>query len=217
MSSLDPNRRNLILSTVGDYYTDKVVTHGATPLGVDWRDGVGQQKRFEQLLRRFDLSHPFTISEVGCGYGALAHYLRRLKLRFAYAGFDISPDMIAQAEALNGDQADASFHLGTCSKPADYIVASGIFNVRFDFDETLWSAHVRETIDVMVSMARRGSAFNFLTGFSDEDRKQARLWYPDPGQLLDLCLSRYGRNVTLYHDYGLYEFTIAVSAPGEQA
>ena len=217
MSSPDPGGDNAILTTVGDYYSDKVATHGATPRGVDWRDAAGQHKRFEQLLRRFDLGRPFTIGEVGCGYGALVQYLRQRNVEFSYVGCDVSPEMISRAQALYKDEANVAFELGTCSRPADYIVASGIFNVRFGFDEEQWSAYVLATIEAMVGLARRGSAFNFLTGFSDEDRKEARLWYPDPGRWLDLCLSRYGRNVTLFHDYGLYEFTIAVGASGETA
>ena len=62
----------------------------------------------------------------------------------------------------------------------------------------------------MVGHARRGASFNVLTGFSDADRKEDRLWYPDPGELLRLCLSRYDRRVALYHDYGMYEFTMVI-------
>ncbi len=209
------NRHTEILHTVGRYYTEKVREHGATPRGVDWRDAAGQEKRFDQLLRDVDTGQPFTIAEVGCGYGALAGYLRRRKASFSYTGYDLSPAMVESARAAQADVAEAAFHVGALAAPADYVVASGIFNVRFLFDDAVWLDYVLITIDAMVGHAKRGASFNVLTSFSDADRKEGRLWYPDPGELLRLCLSRYGRRVALYHDYGMYEFTISIAGLAE--
>jgi hypothetical protein len=36
------------------------------------------------------------------------------------------------------------------------------------------------------------------------------LYYADPARLFDHCKTRFARNVTLLHDYGLYEFTMLV-------
>jgi hypothetical protein len=36
------------------------------------------------------------------------------------------------------------------------------------------------------------------------------LYYADPCDLFDLCKRRFSPQVTLLHDYGLYEFTILV-------
>ena len=203
-------RSGEILEAVDRYYTAKVLEHGATPRGVDWRDAAGQEKRFDQLLRGFALDEPFTIAEVGCGYGALAAHLRRRELAFSYSGYDVSAEMVRAARVAQAGIADAAFHVGPLAAPADYVVASGIFNVRLSFDDAAWLDHVLNTVDAMVGHAKRGASFNVLTGFSDADRKEDRLWYPDPGELLRLCLSRYGRRVALYHDYGMYEFTMVV-------
>lgn len=201
-----------ILSEVDQYYSDKLRTFGVTPNGVDWRDETGQHLRFRQLLRGIDLSRPVSIAEIGCGYGALVEYLRSTGFPSSYVGCDISPGMVAAAQAAHAGDAAVSFVVGTePPEPADYVLASGIFNVRFGYDESVWTNFVHATLDTMAAKARRGFAFNALTGFADADRKETRLWYPDPGTLLNYCLARYGRNAVLMHDYPLYEFTISVT------
>ena len=52
---------------------------------------------------------------------------------------------------------------------------------------------------------------NNETKLRDEDKKRHYLWYSDPCLLFDLCKRRYVRQVALFHDYRLYEFTILVS------
>jgi len=95
-------------------------------------------------------------------------------------------------------------------EPADYTVASGIFNVRLDRPDDQWRAYLHDTLDVLDRSSRRGFAFNCLTSYSDADKMRAHLYYADPCALFDLCKRRYSRQVALLHDYGLYEFTILV-------
>jgi hypothetical protein len=72
------------------------------------------------------------------------------------------------------------------------------------------------TLDMMARSARRGFAFNCLTAFSDPERMERRLYYADPGGMLDRCLARYGRHIALRHDYGLYEFTVLIRHTDEK-
>ena len=93
---------------------------------------------------------------------------------------------------------------------ADFGIASGIFNVRLERSDSEWLDYLVSTLDVLDTTSRLGFAFNCLTSYSDRDKKQDYLYYADPGELFDLCMSRYSRHVALLHDYGLYEFTILV-------
>ena len=93
---------------------------------------------------------------------------------------------------------------------ADVCVASGIFNVKMDRAVGEWEAYLLETIARLDRLGRRGFAFNLLTRYSDAEKMRPDLYYGDPCFLFDHCKRRYGRNVALLHDYGLYEFTIAV-------
>jgi hypothetical protein len=95
-------------------------------------------------------------------------------------------------------------------EPADYTVASGIFNVRLDVSDSAWKDYVFRELETLAGLSRRGFSFNMLTSYSDADKMRPDLYYGDPRFFFDHCKRRYSRNVALLHDYGLYEFTIIV-------
>jgi SAM-dependent methyltransferase len=200
-----------VLEAVRRYYSEKIAQHGPTAKGVDWRDEASQELRFEQLLKVVDLGRPFTINDFGCGYGALASYLEQRDADFRYAGFDISEEQLAQARELVGDSERCRF-VATEEElePADYTVASGIFNVRLDASVEEWERHAQETLARLDALSERGFAFNMLTSYSDPELMRDDLWYADPRAIFDHCKRSYSRWVALLHDYGLYEFTILV-------
>lgn len=204
------DRLDAIHGRVAAYYGERLEQHGPTARGVDWRDEATQELRFARLAEVFRSAGSGSVAEIGCGYGALAGWLHRQGWHFAYAGYDIAPAMVAAARTMHGDIPQASFAEGDRADPADFVVASGIFNVRFDIPDEQWRAYVDATLEAMAASARVGFAFNCLTSFSDEDRKEPRLWYADPGEMLNACIRRFGRHVALQHNYRLYEFTICV-------
>ena len=95
-------------------------------------------------------------------------------------------------------------------EPADYTVASGIFNVKLDVSEEDWREYVVRTVETLARFSRRGFAFNMLTSYSDADRMRPDLYYGDPSFFFDHCKRTHSLNVALLHDYGLYEFTMIV-------
>jgi SAM-dependent methyltransferase len=200
-----------ILTEVADYYTSKLEEHGETPRGVDWNGEESQKLRFEQLCKVIDTSNRFSINDLGCGYGALYDFICSGYEGFSYLGVDVSEGMISAAENRYKDQSNASFILSNePDKIASFGVASGIFNVRMGRSDDEWKSYLEATLDVLDRTSRIGFAFNCLTSYSDEDKMRDYLYYADPCVLFDLCKRRYSRNVTLLHDYGLYEFTILV-------
>ena len=200
-----------MLDAVERYYGTKLAEHGPTARGVDWNDEASQTLRFAQLVKVCELRDPFTINDYGCGYGALARYLDDLGCRFGYTGFDISPPMVQQARALHGDSDHTRFvEREDELEPADYTVASGIFNVKLDAADGAWREHALTTLDRLDALSTRGFSFNMLTSYSDPERMRPDLYYANPGELFDHCKRRYSRWVALLHDYGLYEFTILV-------
>jgi SAM-dependent methyltransferase len=200
-----------LLIEVAEYYTSKLAQHGETPQGVDWNGEESQILRFEQLSKIVDTSTHFSVNDLGCGYGALYDFLAQKYELFAYAGFDVSANMIRSAEQRYYDTSNARFVLANEPEQlADYGVASGIFNVRLGRSDDEWWVHLEATLDILDRTSRFGFAFNCLTSYSDADRMRDYLYYADPCALFDLCKRRYSRNVALLHDYGLYEFTILV-------
>lgn len=197
-----------ILATVDAYYTDKVRRHGATPQGVDWNSTESQHLRFDQLSLLLPESG-FEVCDFGSGYGSYYDHLAKDHRDFRYVGVDVSAEMTRQARELHAGAGNARFECATAPTPADYVAASGIFNVRQQVGDAEWLDYILQCIAAMDTASRVGFAFNCLTSYSDRDRMRDYLYYADPRVLFDHCM-KVSRHVTLLHGYGLYEFTILV-------
>ena len=95
-------------------------------------------------------------------------------------------------------------------KESDYLIASGIFNVKNEVSESEWLYYILNTIEMMNKKSKKGFAFNVLTKYSDKEYMRDYLYYADPLFLFDYCKRNFSKNVALLHDYGLYEFSILV-------
>jgi SAM-dependent methyltransferase len=200
-----------ITDRVERYYSSKVARHGPTAQGVDWNSRESQELRFAQLLQIVRARGPFSLNDYGCGYGALVATLEARGGDFTYRGFDLSAAMVAEARRLFRACPRATFTTAAADlMPADYTVASGIFNVRLDVDEATWRNYVLDTIDQMIALSRHGVAFNLLTSYSDPGYMRPELYYADPGLYFDRYMRLYPRRVALLHDYDLYEFTLLI-------
>jgi hypothetical protein len=200
-----------ILKEVERYYGGKIEAHGSSPRGVDWNSVESQMLRFEQLLKIHDHDEFFTLNDYGCGYGALIEYLKNKRFTFQYRGLDISERMLIKARDLYSDLNYCTFYNNEAEIiPADYTVASGIFNVRLQNDTTTWQAYILDTLSRIDALSIKGFAFNLLTSYSDAERMRPDLYYADPLFLFDYCKRHFSRSVALLHDYPLYEFTILV-------
>lgn len=193
------------------YYTQKLHANGPNARGVDWNSTESQVLRFDQLLKVCPSAGDFSLLDYGCGYGALYDYLRSRGLSCDYRGFDISAAMIATARAQHPGAPGCEFVDDDAAlAPADYAVASGIFNVRQSVPDAEWCEYTRSTLGRLAALSRRGFAFNMLTSYSDPERMRPDLYYADPCTVFDFCKRTFSRQVALLHDYGLYEFTIHV-------
>ena len=201
-----------LLEEVATYYSEKLAEHGDTPRGVDWNGEESQMVRFAQLCKIINpKTSKFSLNDLGCGYGALLDYLLEEYTTCTYLGVDVSHEMIKAA--VQRYATDDHTHFITSAEldqPADYGVASGIFNVRLERTDAEWFDYLLDTLDMLDRTSSLGFAFNCLTSYSDENKKHDYLYYADPCQLFDLCKRRYSLQVALLHDYGLYEFTILV-------
>lgn len=182
---------------------------------VGWRDRKAQHARFEQFVRA--LRHPaearFGVADVGCGLGDLLPFLRMKGYSgFRYTGYDILPEMVAAATAGHRDPA-ASFERiesGREIRETDYCFASGIFNARGGRSDEIWWEHVRTCIGEMAEKTACSAAFNMLSSYSDEEKRDASLYYADPLRVFDWCKREITPDVALLHDYGQWDFTIVL-------
>lgn len=202
--------RKKIEEGINEYYTNKVIQHGDSSLGVDWNSKESQYLRFEQLLKVTNKNY-FTIYDYGCGYGELVNFLKNNNYDFDYFGYDISDEMIKKAVTKFGTNNNVKFASELSNEKFDYTIASGIFNVKLNLatDED-WFAYIIETINLFDKTSTSGFSFNALTSYSDKEFMKDYLYYTNPGVLFDYCKKNFSRNVALLHDYDLYEFTIIV-------
>lgn len=197
------------------YYGAKVREHGATPLGADWRCEPTQQLRFVQLLRLCEGTDAYSLDDLGCGYGALLHFLgrRRMLRRVDYLGIDVSPDMIASARRARPRHAHR-FVVGTRSpRRADYSVASGIFNVRLDTPLAVWETFVRQTLDELSGASRLGFAVNFMEPLPAAIESPRELYRPDAQRWIGYLECALGLRIEPVRGYGLREVTLLARRP----
>ncbi len=203
----------MINAEIERYYQNNLSAHGASAEGVGWKNAEAQRVRFEQLLKVIYTEGLFTINDVGCGVGDLSGFLAEKKYQFGYKGYDVLESMISEARNKYAENTtNQFFQVNDLAQmqPADYSVASGIFNLKFEVTEANWKQYILKTLGVMNEKSKFGFSFNALTSYSDAAFMKAELYYSNPGWLFDYCKMRFAKNVALLHDYSQYDFTILV-------
>ncbi|KLE04775.1 class I SAM-dependent methyltransferase [Aliarcobacter butzleri] len=198
-----------ILEDIDSYYTSKIKEFGSTPKGVDWNGENSQFTRFIQVSKIIN-SNSFSINDIGCGYGKYFEYLKKNFQSFTYTGYDLSEEMIKNANTLYKNTEANFIKIENLSqiKQADYSIASGIFGVKMQYNKTQWLSYILTTLEKMNEKSSKGFAFNMLTMYSDKEYMKDNLYYADPLFIFDYCKKNFSKQVSLLHDYGIYEFTI---------
>lgn len=203
-----------IQNKIDKYYSEKLDHFGLTPKGVDWKDNFSQELRFQQLLKVVDFNENFSINDLGCGFGSLLEFMTlNIHSDFCYTGYDFSEKMISAAKEKFGGSKNSKFlkiDTDYCLNRNDYTIASGIFNVLMDCNEKEWLDYILKTINVMNDYSQKGFSFNILSNYSDKKCQRKDLFYGEPTFFFDYCMSNFSRNVSILHDYGLFEFTILI-------
>ena len=202
-------------TAVAQYYGQKLRRHGATPAGADWLSAAGQDLRLALLLRVCDLNGPFSLNDLGCGYGALLDYLlsRHPGSHGDYLGIDVSPDMVACAARRFRDHPAPHLlkirFIQGCAAPrmADYAVASGIFNVVPAAAYALWTGLIAQTLSGLYASTRHGFAVNFMR-VAPGQPEEPGLYRTLPAPWVAYCEQELGARVTVVEGYALNEFTI---------
>ena len=204
-----------VCTRVEAYYAAKLARHGATARGVDWSCTATQWLRFVQLLKVCSFDAPFSLIDLGCGYGALATFLadRYPRASIDYLGIDLSPAMVGRARRRHRGKPGMRFAVGrNCAEQADYVVASGIMNVMVGYSLPVWEGFVRAMLLDLYRMSRRGFAVNFLSAPSP-DAPPEQLYCPAPATWVDYCRDEFGGTVEVLDSYGMREFTLLVRDP----
>lgn len=189
-------------------YRKGYAEYGYSPKTLGWDKGR-QDIRFEVLLSFFECQGK-SILDIGCGFGDLNRVLSRQNAGdYNYTGVDIVSELIDEGqkhypqEHINFINADFLEHSFT--KTFDIVVASGIFNHKFDSGKN--DLFVERVLNKAWSICKEGFAFDFL---SDKvDYRHDHTYHNNPERTLGLA---YGlsRNVSLRNDYMPFEFCLYV-------
>jgi len=205
-----------IENNTAKFFGDKVCKYGATPKGLDYNTSKQHLLRIEILLSMIDLSKEneiVSIADFGCGFGSLVDVLNKDYFgQYRYFGYDISPEMIEMGRNLWKTQKNISFQVGGIEsiQPSDYIFCSGVFNKKLEYSTERWTDYLNYSISRLFQLTNNSLVFNILTTQSDPDKRSNDLYYADPAKLLNFCL-KFTDNISLRHDYGLYDFAICMT------
>jgi SAM-dependent methyltransferase len=205
---------DLVCTQVEAYYAAKLATHGATPRGVDWSCTETQWLRFAQLVRICPADKPFSLIDLGCGYGALATFLaeHRSVANVEYLGLDLSSEMVRRGRRRYAGNPRVRFAVGrNVSQPSDYVVASGIMNVTLGFPLSTWERFISTMLFDMHRMSKCGFAVNFLKK-PGRQSQSSLLYCTTPGRWARFCEQNLGRSIEILDSYGLQEFTLLARA-----
>ena len=198
------------LTKIEQLYTGNLEKFGLDSKSVGWSTPGSQKLRFHKLLEVVDdPGQPFTVNELGCGYGELFKYCEENRFQLArFNGYDISEKMLVAAKDYINSNKAFFYKDATITTQADYTITSGIFNVKFDNPHDSWDDFIKATLKNMFASSTKGISFNLLTKYVDFEAEN--LYYADPAVYFDFCKTELSPYVTLLHDYKLYEWTILV-------
>lgn len=200
------------LEEVSRYYSDRIGRFGPTASGVDWNGAEGQLARFARFNRLFEsVEGTLSVIDYGCGYGELYSFLTTRFDVTSYAGVDVAPAMLEAAR--NRLTTDSVVQLSDSLDsviPAQCVVASGTYNVKLAADLGDWSDYVFDDLKVLWAKATFGMSVNFLSGFSEPEKRAPKLFYADPRKMLSFLQKEISPLVNLDHSYSPWEFTATV-------
>jgi SAM-dependent methyltransferase len=200
------------LDKISNLYSENLSEHGDQSKAVGWPTADSQELRFEKLTQVIsEMDSPFSVNDYGCGYGAHLEYLLQKKYCVSgYNGYDLSEEMLNKSkDRLKDFKGDLKLiNSSKISTTADFTFVSGTFNVRFEATYDEWKKFVGESLTMINESSRIGFSFNLLSKYVDWE--EPHLFYGNPCYWFDYCKVNYSKQVSLLHDYPLYEWTILV-------
>ncbi|MBI5638833.1 MAG: class I SAM-dependent methyltransferase [Nitrospirae bacterium] len=201
-----------------NYYRDKFQQFGDAPTGVDWKDRESQFYGFQYIIDTIRFYYPalspFSIFEVGCGYGAFFEFLKERKIDkgIEYFGIDFVAEMVEKAKSIYPEIKDnlyvGDFKSFQSESRYDFITGSGIFNVKEHIPQDVYEAGILETVTIMFQRSEKGTVFNLMT--PAPDYKDSRLYYPSLDLFFDFIYKKLSRKVVVVSSYPLWKITIGI-------
>ena len=201
------------------FYEKLFIEHGPTAKGVGWNSNLAQNLRYMKLLQGLDKKNEIDVLDFGCGWGIGFEILRSEDYRVkSYLGVDVNSTVIDYASSRYSGESTANFELLTDKNSStilrrehfDLVLASGVFNIRFNEAIDMWYEYVKEQTKFLFSLTKSTLAINFLSSISDKEKQRDDHFYCDPSEYLKFLLQEVSDKVSLIHDYGMWDFCVIV-------
>lgn len=166
-----------------------------------WRSLSSQYIRFDVMNHCIDLDGQ-DVLDVGCGDGALFHYLNEKNMTARYKGIDISKQMVKRANYQYPGIPIRQCNVFDYSGRHSVVVSSGTFNICAHDSPMVYLAHV---VDQLLRISTKHVVFNLLSRHAQKN--DDLFTYYCPNQVLQLCLTK-TPYVMLNHSYLPHDFTV---------
>ena len=199
------------------FYLKKFQYYGDSPKSLSWNDKNSQYLRFRKIaeLFKYEGSNQFSVHEIGCGLGHFKEFLDECQESISYSGSDIVlefiemdkkkfPESLFFVENISNDIE----LINPSIKGQDYYCLNGTFHTKENNSVKEWESFVFKSTKNMFNMAKKGICINFLTSYSDFYNNN--LYYGDPTQIFNWCITNCSRFVSICHDIPLYEFFVYI-------
>ena len=199
---------NDITSAMANHHAKIFSDYGPTARGVDWRDELTANTRYEKMLAVVDdLYVGDSLLDVGCGYGGLLQYIHDNHYSISYRGIDVVPEMVQYAKSrFSPEQFECSDVMRLDENVRfDYVVCNGILTQKLDISLLQMDVFAKALIKKMFSLCNKGIAFNVMTTYVNFFAPN--LFYKHPAELMIFCFSDVTHSLRMDHSYGLYEYT----------
>ena len=184
-------------------YSDRFKDLGRNARALGWGSDEQQCYRFEQVLRGIALERK-SVLDIGCGFGDLLSYCLKAECKPTnYIGWDINPDLIAEAKKQHPSSTFTVLNLAEQTKAtpvADIGVMLGVLNFNFkdSYDNKTFTKMMIEKAFLSVSEVL---VVDFLSIYRTADYpKEDGVFYHDPTEMLAFALDL-TPNVKLHHNY----------------
>ena len=192
------------IQDIETFYDQKLIEHGVSHKAVGWGSKEDQFLRFRMLLRGISPKGK-VILDAGCGLGDLVKYLDELTGGdFEYIGIDITESLILKARDIHS-RPNCTFLVGDLMAERVKEVDISILSGALTYNTKGIKGYAEKTMSRMYELSREAACLNFMSKYVDFELEKNKHYYPE-----EVLRWSYGltRNVNLYGDYPLYEFTI---------
>jgi SAM-dependent methyltransferase len=196
---MEPEERENLIQR----YVDRFRKYGALPETLGWKKG--RQKIRFQVLTDIAFLKDDSVLDVGCGFADLYDFLRQKGWEGHYTGVDIVPVLVETAKKKHPalDIKILDILRDPLQERFDYVMASGLFNVKFKLADNL--KFIDRMLRKMFALSRRGVACNFMSDYVDWKSEES--FYVKP-EVVFAMAKRLSRRIALRHDYMPFEFAV---------